>query len=613
MEDNGNSNNSLISLIEVSGSESQNDIEVNHQKSGKIDLKNVQRVVRNWRKCLACKETKKLQRPSKKMRIFFCKVKKMYIQKNDRVCNFHAQSENWDFSCKKTTIFTSKIIDEMVDLLRKSPSSKAENEPPMNIGLSIPDFKQILFELNILENPNKAEKKKITAVKLYIERLHTGQTYKQLGLRYNMSRVSIGKIIKNGRGLLLQHFVRNHIGYNNCNRQWLKDHTTDLARLLYCNKDTEKCVVILDGTYIYTYSSKNYAHQKRTYSGQKHRHLFKIMKFVAVDGTIIDVFGPFAANKNDAEILKIIFEKTSIEKIFNKGDIILVDRGFRDVTNMLKQKQLDVRIPSFIKKGTHGQLTDKQSGQTRLITKMRFVIELANGRMKMKWYLLNKLIPSILTTHLMSDYKIGAAILNAFGKRITCDKEDFSEIGAQMLKRAELKNKLSRIIHTKNFNKSRKHFQSISPSQVSFPTFNQKQLKQFCLGNYAIMQAKSYAANLLKNKNGVFPISIMEATLVRSHFGKILVEDGFTKPMFIFTQINSRFRSNKAHEVYILYDGIDGNRDKFLYYCTCQHGNRVVGCCSHIMTVVWYFGYGRHHDVSQPASHLDDFFDIHLN
>lgn len=431
-----------------------------------------------------------------------------------------------------------------------------------------------------------------------------------MALKYKTSRVTIGQIVKRGRNIILQNFVPNNLGYRNCTRELLKNHTTDLARLLYCN-DPEKCVIICDGTYVYCNSSSNYSHQRHTYSGQKRRHLFKIMKFITVDGFIIDIFGPFRANQNDAEILKVIFEKTSFKNILKAGDVVLVDRGFRDCMTTFQSLGLDAKIPAFIQKGTNGQLTTDQCNKSRLITKLRFAIELANGRMKMKWGLFNKIIPSILSTYLMSDYKIGAAILNAFGKPITCDKEDSSLIGTEMLKHVNLKNDLSRIIITKKFQQSRNFLQSISPGQLFFPKFNLKELKHFSLGNYAIKQAISYTADV-KRKNGTFPIFMFPPVHVQCHFGKICVENNFTKPIFIYTRIDSRFRGNKFHDVYLLYDKINKNHD-FLFYCTCQRGRRTMGCCSHVMTVVWYFSYGRHKSHLSPASHLDSFFDIDLN
>lgn len=31
------------------------------------------------------------------------------------------------------------------------------------------------------------------------------------------------------------------------------------------------------------------------------------------------------------------------------------------------------------------------------------------------------------------------------------------------------------------------------------------------------------------------------------------------------------------------------------WYCQCKAGQRTVGCCAHVATVVWYLGWARHH------------------
>lgn len=342
----------LISLIEINESEEE-ESETNKKKltCDVVKLRNMNRAKRNWRKCLACDENKNLHRPPLEMRRYFCTSQRVYIQKNDRVCDFHFNSQNWsEIHIKKSSMFTSKLVDEMLSLLLKPSLNKC---PQIDIGLSEVEFNRVLRELNIPNNPNKEQKKMVRAVKIYLERLRNGHTYEQIAQRYSLNRRTIGKIVKCGRSILLNDFVPNHLGYEGRDRQWLTKHTTDLARILYCNNDTKKCVIILDGTYIYTCNTSNYSHQRKIYSGQKRRHLFKIMKIVSVDGAVIDLFGPFPATINDAEIIKKIFEQTSIGKIFSAGDVVLVDRGFRDSVKYLENKNFVVKIPEFITKGNN--------------------------------------------------------------------------------------------------------------------------------------------------------------------------------------------------------------------------------------------------------------------
>lgn len=510
--ENGNGSG-LVSLIEVDESEGEKEEE---KYDSVVKLKNVRRAVRNWRKCLGCGEKKDLHLPSKEMRQYVCKSKQIYIQKNDRVCNDHAQRQNWNqIHFKTTSNFSNKIVDEMVSFLI--------NMPPVNsdfrndIGVTDIQFDQIIHESGFPENPNKKQKHMIMDVRLFMDRLRHGHTYEQMGNRYNMTRRTIGKRIKCGRNVLLRNFVPNNLGHES--RQWLIEHTTDLARLLYCNGDRTKCVVVLDGTYIYTCDTSNYSHQRLIYSGQKRRHLFKIMKLIAIDGSIIDCFGPYPAKMNDATIIKEIFGQLSFDNILNAGDIFLVDRGFRDAVRFLQNKKFNVQIPAFIQKGTNGQLTTTQANKSRLVTKMRFAIEAANGRMKNKWSLFQKIIPSILTTNLMADYKIGAALLNSFSKPILCEKEDFFNIGSRMMRSVHTKNELARINSAKFKNTQKRHFGSFE-GQLYFPRLNQEQIKNISLGNYAIRQAISYVAEH-KKLHGHFKISILPTEYVNVHFGRV--------------------------------------------------------------------------------------------
>lgn len=552
MDENENeSNSSLISLIEVSENEDENEYDVESEEEevinrNEVKLNNFRRAKRNWRKCLGCNENENLHRPTKKMRLAICKAQKIYIQANDRVCDYHLQEDNWNqIQLNTASNFSGKVLEEMIPFLLDNVKELESRDTNMEIGITETQFKQVLFELGFPENPSKTEQRAIKSIRLYMERLRHGHTYVQMANRHKTNRRLIGKKIKCGRNILLQRFVPNHLGYDNLNRATLLEHTTEMARLLYCNNDATKCVTILDGTYIYTCNTKNYTHQRKIYSGQ--------MKLIAVDGTIIDIFGPFPANKNDAEIISIVFNTFPIENIFRPGDVVLLDRGFRDAVKFLKDKNLDVRIPEFIAKGTNGQLTTLQDNKSRIVTKMRYAIEVANGRMKNKWQLFNKIIPSILTKHLMADYKIGAALMNAFAKPIICDKNDYQTIAIRMTNCINIKNKLQTIIKSNVFQRTVKHFETTDAMNICFPRFDTNAIKNFALGTYSVKQAESYTAEHIR-LHGEFMLFQFPNKYVWTHFGGICKEENYAKPMLICAKIKSRFRGQKVHTVYILYD-----------------------------------------------------------
>ena len=80
------------------------------------------------------------------------------------------------------------------------------------------------------------------------------------------------------------------------------DHHTAYSQALF----GYQLSVIWDGTYIYCNKSNDHRLQRLTYSGQKSRHLMKMMSLVLPDGYILEFIGPFYGKDNDASISKVI-------------------------------------------------------------------------------------------------------------------------------------------------------------------------------------------------------------------------------------------------------------------------------------------------------------------
>ena len=82
------------------------------------------------------------------------------------------------------------------------------------------------------------------------------------------------------------------------------------------------------------------------------------------------------------------------------------------------------------------------------------------------------------------------------------------------------------------------------------------------------------------------------------------------EPMLVRGRIQSRHRSSVRYFIYILLD-IDkimrGVEAILEYTCQWQQGNGTVGCCAHIMTVLWFLGFGRHQsEILSPAAFLNE-------
>jgi len=65
--------------------------------------------------------------------------------------------------------------------------------------------------------------------------------------------------------------------------------------------------------------------------------------------------------------------------------------------------------------------------------------------------------------------------------------------------------------------------------------------------------------------------------------------------------MKSRYRGGKYHHIFVLMDKAKTGRDSVTeYYCTCESDVRTISCCSHIMTIVWFLGYGQYHGINKP-------------
>lgn len=95
------------------------------------------------------------------------------------------------------------------------------------------------------------------------------------------------------------------------------------------------------------------------------------------DGYVVDILGPYHANKNDAEILREILDKNEdFKSLLEDGDVLILDREFRDVVGDLETKGFKVLMPSL--KGKRNQLSTEEANHSRRVTAIRWPVEAKN-------------------------------------------------------------------------------------------------------------------------------------------------------------------------------------------------------------------------------------------
>lgn len=200
------------------------------------------------------------------------------------------------------------------------------------------------------------------------------------------------------------------------------NHSTQISVGLYDPQRTGKLILIADGTYIFTEKCEQHEFQKQSYSSHKKRNYIKIMNIVMTDGTILGSLGPFEARQNDASIMEqILYTNPIIFEYITNGDILLVDREFRDVVAALRKKGFDVK--RLASEPSNRQLSTKDANDARKITKLRFEVEHINGMIKNVYHIFQLIYETYWIPTLMSDYTVAGALINRYMEH---EKKSFS-------------------------------------------------------------------------------------------------------------------------------------------------------------------------------------------
>ena len=135
----------------------------------------------------------------------------------------------------------------------------------------------------------------------------------------------------------------------------------------------------------------------------------------------MNTIGPYLANgsNNDAKITEDILKKQEkFRNFFKENDIFIVDRGFRDCVGYLNDLGLRIEMPNFLQNAN--QHTTKEANESRLVTKIRWVVESVNGLIK-TWLYFNNVVPNINIQYIEADIKIICAIINKFRPPLNFD------------------------------------------------------------------------------------------------------------------------------------------------------------------------------------------------
>ena len=326
----------------------------------------------------------------------------IYAPQNVRVCNHHLDDNGLIIAAllpvlqyvNRPYVIPGAELQVFLEHLRTAASSVPRLEDINNLdedefyclfSLNKRQFHELLTYCDRVPEGNFLRYIYEKDLLAFLCKIRQGLSDEFLKVLFNYSsRQATSLAIKKVRMSLMGRFVPRNIRVNSIGRQeYINLHVTPFANELYNeNPENPKAIVIIDATYAYINKSSNFRVLRQSYSLHKWRHLLKPTLLVGMDGFILDIFGPYFADyqNNDAAILQHEFERDieALRNWFQNGDIVLVDRGYRDVIPFLNRLGISYKMPALLERGQH-QLTTEQANDSRIITKMRWIVESRNG------------------------------------------------------------------------------------------------------------------------------------------------------------------------------------------------------------------------------------------
>lgn len=294
-------------------------------------------------------------------------------------------------------------------------------------------------------------------------------------------------------------------------------------------------------------------------------------------GYIVSTFGPYYADakNNDAEIIRniIVNNKDGTHDWLQPGDVLVVDRGFRDCLPLLENLGYTTYMPKFLNKNQK-QFSTEEANDTRLTTKIRWVVEAVNGRVK-QWRFFDKVMPNTLLPVVSDYFSIVCSLINRFSNVYVNDTSKDDKLAKKILGLLNETNELKKYVkEMKDGTEKKLKWTALDASEAvkDFPRLSLDHLMDLTLGVYQVKQAKAYAIEHIDPDGAYFvKVTNTEKAMLRAH-------------------IQSRHINSVQYDVWLKYT----SNEILGWYCTCKVGARVIGCCAHISSLMWYLAYARY-------------------
>lgn len=228
---------------------------------------------------------------------------------------------------------------------------------------------------------------------------------------------------------------------------------------------------------------------------------------------------------------------------FEKGDIFIVDRGYRDAVPTFQRMEINVRMPPLLKPGQN-QFSAQEANEARIITKTRWIIEARNGYMKNIFKFFSQLIRTSHIPNLNNFLRICGALINRYHPLIRMEGADVV-IAEQILARHQKVNIVQARVEIENFARRQTRWVALTLEHVPlFPRISLHYLRSLTFGTYQVHLSPSYIQDTL-----------LRADLEDEHEDSVMeIDQNINEAGFIRVIVYSRFRNATCYQLWIAFD-----------------------------------------------------------
>ena len=254
------------------------------------------------------------------------------------------------------------LFNDLLALLQEA--STAPRLDFTNVSMSNEDYlawtgwnKEQFESMFVLVRPHiqtSCNREARNALAMFWIKLKTNLSFRQINSLFNISgdgenrRKVVSRSFDSICQVLTDVLVPKYLGISHLFRSEAIGHNTPFSNEFF----GEKVTIIWDGMYFYAGKASSHEFQRATYSGQKTRHLVKFMSLCLADDYCLDTLGQFFGTANDATITNhITTTKNVLEGWREAGDVMIVDRGFRDVEEAFSYLGYEPKMPIYLPKG----------------------------------------------------------------------------------------------------------------------------------------------------------------------------------------------------------------------------------------------------------------------